>query len=81
MSVPGQESDRSCIFVWGINFATLYDFSIGFWNCCESVIFFVFHFDYHALDNNTTNDDNMILTKIFICEKSQEKRKEASPIL
>jgi hypothetical protein len=59
----------------------LYDFSIGFWNCCERGIFFVFHFDYHALDNNTTNDDNMIWTKIFKCEKSQEKRKEANPTL
>jgi Ca2+/Na+ antiporter len=25
-----------------INFASFYDFHIGFWTCCDSVIFFVF---------------------------------------
>ena len=32
------------LFVRGINFAFVYDFSSGFWNCSYSVVFFVFHF-------------------------------------
>ena len=27
------------------DFASFYDFSIEFWNCSDSVVYFVFHFD------------------------------------
>jgi len=27
-----------------INFASFYDFSIGFWNCSDFVVFFIFRF-------------------------------------
>ena len=27
----------------GIHFASVYDFSIGFWKCSDIVVFFVFH--------------------------------------
>jgi len=30
--------------IGGINFARIYDFSIGFSKCSDSVVFFVFHF-------------------------------------
>ena len=34
---------RGHVYVcWGFNFAYLYDFSMGFWKCSDSVIFFVF---------------------------------------
>ena len=33
------------LYINGIDFASsFYDFSFGFWNCCDSVVFFVFHF-------------------------------------
>jgi hypothetical protein len=39
--VPSQESEHSCVCVLvGIDFASFYDFSIGFWNCSDSVVFF-----------------------------------------
>ena len=41
--VPSQESKPLCICVKGINFDSFYDFSIGFWNCFDNVVFFVFH--------------------------------------
>jgi len=28
----------------GINFAFFYDFSVRFCNCCDGVVFLVFHF-------------------------------------
>jgi hypothetical protein len=42
--VPGQESEPEwlCIFV-GIDFASFYDFSSGFWKYSNSVVFFIFH--------------------------------------
>ena len=39
VSVPNQKRERSCICVCSVFF---YDFSIGCWNCCNSVVFFVF---------------------------------------
>ena len=30
--------------VRGINFASFYDFSIGFWKCSDSLLIFIFHF-------------------------------------
>ena len=35
--VSSQESERSCICVSDIDFASLYDFSIDFWNCSEEL--------------------------------------------
>ena len=41
--VPSQESEQSCVCVLvGIDFASFYDFSIGFWNCSDRVVFFFF---------------------------------------
>ena len=42
VTVPSQESGWSFISV--IDFATIYDFDIWFWNCSDSVVFFVFYF-------------------------------------
>ena len=33
-----------CLCVSGITVAYFYDFYISYWNCSESVIFFIFHF-------------------------------------
>ena len=39
-----QESEGSCICVFGIDFASFYECSIGFWNCSETGIFcFLFY--------------------------------------
>jgi hypothetical protein len=44
--LPSQESEQSCICVSGIDFASYYDFFIGFWKCSDSVVFFLFPFLY-----------------------------------
>ena len=44
MPVLNQESELSCICVLGVSI--LYDFSIGFWNCSDSVVFFLIHFTF-----------------------------------
>jgi len=44
MTVPSQESEQSCICVSGIDFAFSSIFFIVFWNCSNSVVFFVFQF-------------------------------------
>jgi len=36
VSMQSKESKRSCMFVGSINFATFFDFSIGFWNNTDS---------------------------------------------
>jgi len=36
----------------GINFASFYAFSIGFWNCTDIVAFFVFHFLTRSIGMN-----------------------------
>jgi len=43
---PNMEGEQSCICVLGVSILpmSLYDFSIRFWNCYDSVVFFVFHF-------------------------------------
>ena len=45
-SVLSQESEQSYLCVWGINFASSYEFFIGFLNCSVSVVFFVFLLDF-----------------------------------
>jgi hypothetical protein len=40
MPVASQESDLSCICISGVGFTSFYDFSIGFRNCCDIVVFF-----------------------------------------
>ena len=42
--VPCQESERRCIIICVriLDFASFFDFSIVFWNCSDSVVFFVF---------------------------------------
>ena len=37
-------SGHACLCVSGIVFASFEDFSIGFWNCLDSVVCFAFHF-------------------------------------
>ena len=45
VTIPSQESGRSCICVRWIDFTFFYDFDIWFWNCSENVVFcFVFRF-------------------------------------
>ena len=39
--VPSQESERSCICVKGIDFASFCNCSNGFWNCSDSFILFI----------------------------------------
>ena len=38
-------SDR-CLYLYvrSIDFPSFYDFDILFWNCSDSVVFFIFHF-------------------------------------
>ena len=40
---PG-EWEVMYLCVRGFNFASFYNFSIRFWNCSDSVVFFVYHF-------------------------------------
>ena len=40
--MSSQEIGRLCISARSIDFASLYDFSIGFWNCSNSVVVFAF---------------------------------------
>ena len=58
--VPSQEREQSCICVRGhvfvlevmylcvrdIDFAFVYDFSVGFWKCSHSVVFWCFCFSF-----------------------------------
>ena len=45
LPVTNQESAPSCnLCVNGIDFASSYYFSIGFWKCSDSVVFFSLHF-------------------------------------
>ena len=45
LTQPSQEREKSCICVLEVSiFPRVYDFSIGFWNCSASVVFFIFHF-------------------------------------
>ena len=38
LGVPSQKSEKSCTCVLaGIDFASFYDFSTGYWNCSDSV--------------------------------------------
>ena len=42
MALQSQESEWSCMCVLrGIDFVSFCDFSIGFWKCSDSVVFFV----------------------------------------
>lgn len=54
--------------VWGIDFALFANFSIGFGNCFETVVFFVVHFiiskskqnlDYTFIDGNHRCNKNV----------------------
>ena len=43
--VPRHESEWSCIFVLGVSILPLFKiFSVGFWKCFDSVVFFVFSY-------------------------------------
>jgi hypothetical protein len=41
MPVTSQESELTCICVERIDSSSLYDFDIRFWNCSDSVWFFL----------------------------------------
>jgi len=48
--VPTEECEWSCICMLGLsNFASIYDLSIGYWNCSDNIVFFVFHFFFLLL--------------------------------
>jgi hypothetical protein len=43
--VPSKESEWACICVLGVLILSLSsNFSVGFWSCSDSVVFFVYHF-------------------------------------
>ena len=43
--IPSQESELLCIHVLGYQFGLcLYDCPIEFWNCSDSVVFFICYF-------------------------------------
>jgi len=45
VSVPSQESEHVMyVCVRSIDCVSFCDFSIGFWNCSNSVVYFVIHF-------------------------------------
>ena len=53
VSLPRQWSERSCICVLGfIDFASFYDFDMWFWNCSDSVVFFVSLFYCRLIEAN-----------------------------
>jgi hypothetical protein len=43
VTVPTQKSERSCI-VESIDFVSLYDYSVWFWKCYNSMVLFLFFF-------------------------------------
>ena len=48
--VKSQEIEQLFICVLGVLiFASFYDFSIRFWNCSDSVVFFVFLLDFRTV--------------------------------
>ena len=50
LPVPSQESERSCIYVLGLSILPFCDFSIGFWNFSDSVVFL--SFDLYVSDTS-----------------------------
>ena len=44
MPVGSQDSKPSCTCLWGMDFVCFYSSSIEFYNCSDSVVFFVFRF-------------------------------------
>ena len=53
-----EKNDHVCVCVRGIDFASWYDFSSGFWNSSDSVVYFVFHF--FTINNNKLKYDSKI---------------------
>jgi hypothetical protein len=41
----------AAMYVWGIAFDSFYDFSIGIWNCYDSVVFVFLHFSFFRMTN------------------------------
>jgi hypothetical protein len=39
----------AAMYVWGIAFDSFYDFSIGIWNCYDSVVFVFLHFSFFRM--------------------------------
>jgi hypothetical protein len=44
--------------VRGINVASFYDFSIGFWKCSDSVVFFAFRFIHTRVKQNAKDTNS-----------------------
>ena len=52
MSVPSQESERSCICELEVSILSVSnDFSVGFWNRSDCVVLFVYHFVTYKAGN------------------------------
>ena len=52
MSVPSQESERSCICELEVSILSVSnDFSVGFWNRSDYVVLFVYHFITYKAGN------------------------------
>ena len=51
MEEPGQRWGVMYLCISGIDFSSFYDFDIWFWNCSDSVIFFVFLWFWNCSDS------------------------------
>jgi hypothetical protein len=52
--VSNQESEGVYLCIRVIDFTSFYNFSIGFWNCFDSVVFVVFHWYCVTIANTHT---------------------------
>lgn len=81
--LPSQNNERSCICVLELSVLSLYDISIIFWNCSESVVSCVFCF-LHLINKWWINCSASIHSFIFFyvavkldrgCSPTQSRRK------
>jgi len=73
MHVTSQESEWSCMYssVKVIDFASLYDFYIGFWKCSDTVILFCFSFDYLFISTLSDRIGSEALSECSIDDKHE----------
>jgi len=68
VSVPSQESERTYIWVLVESILTsFYDFSIGCWNCSDSVVFICFSFCHSTLVYTVHVWSNSIIFSWLVC--------------
>jgi hypothetical protein len=63
--VPITQSERSRINVKGGDFSSFYDFSIRFWNCSDSVVYFILHFEYWLAKSLPLSRHPLLLCSTF----------------